>query len=107
VDVEILDVTEDEARTLLLLTIDPTAQLAQTQEQIHQRLQEITSTDDPDLQPLWQAQAEQLLDPEPPPAIKKLTEEFLVLVTRYDEKDQGELLGRLKEEGRQCKALLA
>jgi predicted component of type VI protein secretion system len=41
----------------------PTAQLAalaQTQEQIHQRLQEITPTNEPDLQALWQAQAEQL-----------------------------------------------
>jgi DNA anti-recombination protein RmuC len=108
VDVEILDVTEDEARTLLL-TIDPMAARAQTQEQIHQRLQEITPTNDPDLQALWQAQAEQLLDPgsergSPDPA---LTEQFLVLVTCRDETEQLELLGRLKEEGRECKALLA
>jgi hypothetical protein len=110
VDVEILDVTEDEARTLLL-TIDPLAALAQTQEQIHQRLQEITPTNDPDLQALWQAQADQLLDPDesvgrrsPDPA---LTEQFLVLVTCRDEKEQLELLGRLQEEGRECKALMA
>jgi hypothetical protein len=61
------------------------------------------------LQALWQAQAEQLLAPRagrgsPDPA---LTEQFLVLVTCRDEKDQVELLGRLKEEGRECKALLA
>jgi hypothetical protein len=37
VDVEILDVTEDEARALLL-SIDPLAALAQTQEQLHDRL---------------------------------------------------------------------
>jgi hypothetical protein len=37
VDVEILDVTDDEAR-MLLLSIDPLAALAQTQEQIHHRL---------------------------------------------------------------------
>jgi hypothetical protein len=30
-----------------------------------------------------------------------------VLVTCRDEKEQTELLGRLKEEGRECKALLA
>jgi hypothetical protein len=94
----------------LALMIDPTAQLAalaQTQEQIHQRLQEITPIDDPDLQALWQAQADQLLDPEPPPAIKDLGAQFLMLVTCPDEKDQIELLTRLKEEGRAGKALLA
>jgi hypothetical protein len=72
-------------------------------------------TNEPDLQALWQAQAEQLLDPSagrddsagrgsPDPA---LTAQFLVLVTCRDEKEQLELLGRLKEEGRECKALLA
>src|SRR6266700_5444566 len=40
VEVEILDVTEDEAR-MLLLSIDPLAALAETQEQIHQRLLEL------------------------------------------------------------------
>jgi hypothetical protein len=39
VDVEVLDVTEDEARALLL-SIDPQAALAQTQGQLHQRLLE-------------------------------------------------------------------
>ena len=41
VDVEILDVTEDEART-----IDPLAALAQTQDQIRDRLHQITPIDD-------------------------------------------------------------
>jgi hypothetical protein len=36
-----------------------------------------------------------------------LAAQFLVLVTCRDEKEQTELLGRLKEEGRECKALLA
>src|SRR6201993_4957193 len=44
VDVEILDVNDNEARALLL-SIDPLAALAQTQEQIHRRLLEITPTD--------------------------------------------------------------
>lgn len=43
VDVEILDVTEEEARALLL-SIDSLAALAQTQEELHQRLLEITPT---------------------------------------------------------------
>src|SRR5579864_6010717 len=36
VDVEVLDVSEEEARTLLL-SIDPLAALAETQEQLHER----------------------------------------------------------------------
>src|SRR6266571_3514362 len=44
VDVEILDLSDDEARALLL-SIDPLAALAQMQEEIHQRLLEITPTD--------------------------------------------------------------
>ena len=78
-----------------------------TQEQIHQRLQEITPQGDPDLQALWQSQTEQLLAPTPPVNIKDLANQLLVLVTCRDEKEQVELLARLKEEGRDCKALLA
>src|SRR6516165_8993721 len=40
VDVEVLDVSDEEARTLLL-SIDPLAALAEEQEQIHQRLLEL------------------------------------------------------------------
>src|SRR4030088_1362533 len=40
VEVEVLDVTEDEARALLL-SIDPLAALAQTQELLHRRLLEL------------------------------------------------------------------
>src|SRR6516164_3935843 len=52
VDVEVLDVDDAEARTLLL-SIDPLAALAQTQEQIHQRLRELTPVDCPELEKLW------------------------------------------------------
>jgi hypothetical protein len=47
------------------------------------------------------------LSPEPPPDIKDPAAQFLVLVTCRDDKDQVELLARLKGEGRECKALLA
>ena len=65
--------------------------------------------------PLWSnarwpsvlAKADPLPAPAPPPEIKELAEHFLVLVTCRDEKEQIDLLGRLKEEGRECKALLA
>src|SRR5205809_7328694 len=56
VEVEILDVNDEEARALLL-SIDPLAQLAQTQDQIHRRLLEITTTTDPQLEAMWRCAA--------------------------------------------------
>src|SRR5205085_12374851 len=53
VDVEVLDVNDDEARALLL-SIDPLAALAQTQEQLHQRLLDLTPTISPELQAAWE-----------------------------------------------------
>ena len=108
VDVEILDVTEDEARKLLL-TIDPLAALAQTQDQIHDRLRQITPIDDVELKALWENEARKLLAPEPAPTpgIKEIDEQFLILVTYRDEKEQVELLRRFKDDGVACKALVA
>src|SRR5437879_10536620 len=60
VDVEVLDVNDDEARALLL-SIDPLAELAEMQEQIHRRLLEITPTDFEELKAAWQATAESSL----------------------------------------------
>ena len=54
VEVEVLDVTEEEARALLL-SIDPLAALAETQEQLQQRLRELTPTDAAELAAIWQA----------------------------------------------------
>src|SRR6516225_11133468 len=48
VEVEILDVTDEEARTLLL-SIDPLAALAQAQAQLHERLLELTPAASPEL----------------------------------------------------------
>jgi hypothetical protein len=48
VDVEILDVSDDEAR-MLLLSIDPLAALAETQARLHQRLLGLTPTESPEL----------------------------------------------------------
>src|SRR5216117_357112 len=54
VEVEILDVNEEEARTLLL-SIDPLAALAETQQQLHDRLMEVTPTSSEELKAAWQA----------------------------------------------------
>jgi hypothetical protein len=107
VDVEVLDVNDDEARALLL-SIDPLAALAQTQEQIRDRLLEITPAASPDLQAAWEAAANAVL-PEAPkgPGFTDVPEQFLVLLTCRDEQHQRELLARFQAEGLDCRALLS
>jgi hypothetical protein len=106
VEVEILDVTDEEARQLLL-TIDPLAALAEQQEQLRQRLLDITPTTSDDLRAAWQAAADQLLqDPPPPTGITHYDEQFLIVITCRGEKHQVELLERFLQEGLQCKALV-
>jgi hypothetical protein len=104
VDVEILDVTEEEARKLLL-TIDPLATLAETQEQLHQRLLEQTPADNDALTAAWEAAAAEVLERESKP-LGAIPEQFLILVTCRDEKQQVELLGRFSKEGLECKAMM-
>lgn len=107
VDVEVLDVNDDEARALLL-SIDPLAALAQTQEQIHQRLMEMTPVESPELEAAWRAAAEACLQqPVAPAGVDAGPELFLVLITCRDEKQQVDLLERLQQEGLECRALLA
>jgi hypothetical protein len=107
VDVEVLDVTEEEARTLLL-SIDPLAELAERQEQLHERLLELAPPVPPELQEAWRAAAEACL--EPPKGTRwggeALAEQWYVLVECRDEKQQVELLTRFKAEGLTCKAVL-
>jgi hypothetical protein len=109
VDVEVLDVNEDEARALLL-SIDPLAALAQTQEQLRDRLLELTPTPNADLQAAWEAAVNPelaALTAAPPPGLQDIPEQWLVLVTCRDEKQQVELLERFRREGLECKALLS
>src|SRR4051794_6426474 len=97
VDVEVLDVTDEEAR-VLLLSIDPLAALAQTQTQLHDRLRELTPPAPAELQ----AAAEgSLATPETPSrrAVDTVPEQFLILITCRDERHQVELLGRFQGEG--------
>src|SRR5438552_789386 len=106
VDVEILDVNEEEGRTLLL-SIDPLAALAETQAQLHDRLLELTPTDSEDLKAVWQAAAEASLEEISAIEVPAGTEQFLILVTCRDEKHQVELLEWFSGEGLECKALLS
>ena len=108
VDVEVLDVTDDEAR-VLLLSIDPLAELAQQQEQLRQRLTELAPRVPPELEEAWQAAATACLEPPQgkPWGGEALAEQWYVLVECRDEKQQVELLRRFKTEGLTCKAVLA
>ncbi len=106
VDVEILDVSEEEARTLLL-SIDPLAALAETQEQLHERLRTLAPVPCPELELAWRAAAEAVAERQPAREVDLGPAQFLVLVTCRDEKHQVELLERFRHEGLECKALLS
>jgi hypothetical protein len=109
VDVEILDVNDDEARALLL-SIDPLAALAQTQEQLHQRLMELTPALSPELEAAWLEGARAALeeaDEESRRAYDTVPEQYLILVKCCDERHQVELLERFHTEGMDCRALLS
>ena len=85
VEVEVLDVSDEEARALLL-SIDPLAALAGTQEQLRDRLVELTPTDSEELRAAWQAAAEAVVGERPSRRIDSIPEQFLVLVTCRDER---------------------
>jgi hypothetical protein len=109
VEVEVLDVTPEEAR-VLLLSIDPLPALAESQEQIHQRLLELAPPVPEEVQSAWRAAAAKSLaaaqeGKEVAPG--ETLEQYLVLIKCRDEKQQVELLKRLHGEGLECKALLS
>ncbi len=108
VDVEVLDVNEEEARTLLLC-IDPLAALAKTQEQIHQRLLELTPIEVPDLRAALEAAARGDFEHKPFPKIapETIQPQFYILIPCRDEKQQVELLQRFLDEGLKCEAKIA
>jgi ParB-like chromosome segregation protein Spo0J len=108
VTVELVDVSEDEARKLLL-TLDPLAALAETDARAAAELARRVETDAVALADLWQslaandATARAALDQaaEPP-----TTEQFLILITCDSEEHQTNLLAELHNRGLSCKALL-
>jgi hypothetical protein len=88
VEVELLDVTEDEARTLLL-SIDPLAALAEQQEQLHERLLELTPAASEELRAAWHASTEtyhRAVEEGEWFGTEPLTEGFYVLVTCQDDR---------------------
>jgi hypothetical protein len=106
VDVEILDVTDADARALLL-SLDPLAALAETQTQLYQRLLELTPVQSPELLDFWQGAAEAAAEEKPARRIDVVREQYLLLVTCRDDEHHVELLQRFQGEGLPCKALLS
>jgi hypothetical protein len=109
VEVEILDVTEEEARTLLL-SIDPLVELGQMQEQLYERLRQNASTLEPELAEMWEEAARQSAEAAQRlarPIPQFIAEKYMVLLTCKDEKQQVELLARFQAEGLTCKALMS
>ena len=105
--VEILDVSPEEANKLLL-TLDPLAALAKTDEDAARELAQILETDSQALRELWDmvaANGKPPVVPENgPPAVR---EQWLILVTCSSEQQQIDLLERLQKEGLPCKALIS
>jgi hypothetical protein len=101
-------VTDDEARALLL-SIDPLAALAQTQQQLHDRLLELAPPVADELRAAWQASAAaaEAIAGTTAPEVGARPEQWLIAITCRDEKHQTEMLGRLHGEGIECKALLS
>jgi hypothetical protein len=109
VDVEILDLTDEEARALLL-SIDPLAALAETQSQIYQQLLNLTPTDSKALESAWRAAAEKTISHSLNPDSREANlgpTQHLILITCQNEKHQLELLSRFIAENLDCRSLIS
>ena len=113
VDVEILDVTEEEARTLLL-SMDPLAQLASYDAQLLAELRETVEQDSQAARELWSAieqsqshVSNSLRSAEAEKEEPSLQEQYLILITCESEEHQQQLLERFHQEQLLCKALVS
>ncbi len=114
VDVEVLDVSDAEARALLL-SLDPLAQLADYDQTALDRLRAVTRTDSDAIANLWatvgraSAEVEEALSAARSARDKEkdIPEQFLILIECADEQTQVELLQRFQDEGLKCKALVS
>jgi hypothetical protein len=105
VTVEVLDVTGEEARQLLL-SIDPLAALADTDAAMIQQLNAITESDSEVLNELWRSLAP-ATEETSAPAEEPTPEQWLILVECADEAQQVELLRQFQSAGLTCRALMA
>jgi len=112
VEVEVLDVTEEEARTLLL-SIDPLAQLAGYSQDALAALRQTASSDSDALNNLWNSIAQSaestsaLLEKARRKREVQSIEKFVIIVDCANELEQVKLLRKFRNEGLTCKALLS
>jgi hypothetical protein len=107
-DVEVLDVSDAEARALLL-AIDPLAQLAGYDSGLLEELRQRTEKDSAAVQSLWQTLQEsdrQARDKLRHSATARSAAEprFFLLISCTDEEEQKQLLERFQQEGLKCEA---
>ena len=98
VDVEVLDVSDAEARALLL-AIDPLAELARYDNDIVNALREVVEKDSAAVRDIWQALENEAPPDEAPADPVELKDQYLVVIECEDEKEQVELLRRFQREG--------
>jgi hypothetical protein len=106
VDVEVLDVTDAEARALLL-AIDPLAQLAGYDSEALDHLRTMVEKDSQAVKCLWEAildSAQSTRKHLDDSGEKFPTDQFLILIECRDEAEQRELLQRFHKEGLRCEA---
>ncbi len=113
ITVEVLDVSDDEARKLLL-SIDPLAQLAEYDHRALDALRQTVASDNEVLAAFWSsleqkdAQAqEQLRTATRRPKGTVVPEQFAVIVECAGEAEQKDLLVRFQREGLKCRALVS
>jgi hypothetical protein len=114
VDVEVLDVSDAEARALLL-SLDPLAQLADYDNTALDRLRALCGTSSDAIANLWASIARTNAAVEESLATARtakersetIREQFLILVECDDEQTQIDLLQRFGQEGLKCKALVS
>lgn len=110
VTVELVDLTEEEARKALL-TLDPLVGLAEADADAVAQLTALVKTESEALQAVWQKLAEVQASPplpkddDPMPHAPELEEKFLLLIECGSEEEQVELLERFRNEGLTIKAL--
>jgi hypothetical protein len=110
IDVEVLDVSDEEARKLLL-SLDPLAQLAEYDEQCLADLRSLTQSSSNTLSALWaniqKRDAEILKEVQRVHNNRKpIAASYLVLIECATEPEQKDLLSRFTREGLKCKALI-
>jgi hypothetical protein len=106
-DVEVLDVSDGEARALLL-AIDPLAQLAGYNSGLLEELRQRTEKDSAAVKSLWQAlqESDRLARDKLRRSGKRSVPapRFFVLIPCADEEEQRQLLERFQQEGLKCEA---